>query len=147
MMQYVLYEVKSAKAGLFEEINYINNYIDIMRLRFNESIECETDITGDIEDVEVPPLLFLSFIENCFKHGLKDNDEVKIKMSFEIISKDYLEFILINSFNPESNVTNKDGIGIVNTKRRLSLLFGSDYILETSIKNDTFNLFLKIPIR
>jgi LytS/YehU family sensor histidine kinase len=147
MMQYVLYEVKSAKAGLFEEINYINNYIDIMRLRFNESIECETDITGDIEDVEVPPLLFLSFIENCFKHGLKDNDEVKIKMSFEIISKDYLEFILINSFNPESNVTNKDGIGIVNTKRRLSLLFGSDYILETSIKNDTYNLFLKIPIR
>lgn len=147
MMQYVLYEVNSAKAGLFEEINYINNYIDIMRLRFNESIECETDITGDIEDVEVPPLLFLSFIENCFKHGLKDNDEVKIKMSFEIISKDYLEFILINSFNPESNVTNKDGIGIVNTKRRLSLLFGSDYILETSIKNDTYNLFLKIPIR
>ena len=66
LMQYVLYEVKSSKANLLEEINHINNYIDIERLRFKDRIESEMDITGDIGDVEVPPLLFLSFIENCF---------------------------------------------------------------------------------
>lgn len=147
MMQYVLYEVNSTKAGLFEELNYINNFIDIARLRFNESIECETDITGDIDDVEVPPLLFLPFIENCFKHGLKDSDQVKVAMSFEIIKNDYLEFKLSNSFNPESNISNEDGIGIANTKRRLNLLFANDYVLETTIKDDTYHLFLKIPIR
>lgn len=147
MMQYVLYEVNSTKAPLIEEINYINNFIDIARLRFNESIDCQTDITGDIEDVEVPPLLFLTFIENCFKHGLKDSDKVKVTMSFAVTNKNYLEFTLVNSFNPESNITNEDGIGIVNTKRRLSLLFANNYVLESTIKKDTYHLFLKIPIR
>ena len=146
MMEYVLYEVNGAKADLIEEINYINNFIDIARLRFNESVECETDITGDIEDVEVPPLLLLTFIENCFKHGLKDSDKVKVKMSFEI-KNDYLEFALVNSFNPESNISNEDGIGIVNTKRRLNLLFANDYVLDSNIKDDLYHLFLKIPIR
>lgn len=147
MMEYVLYEVNSTKASLLEEINYINNFIDITRLRFNERIECETDITGNIEDVEVPPLLFLPFIENCFKHGLKDSDKVQVTMSFEVVNKDYLEFSLSNSFNPTSDEVNMEGIGIVNTKRRLSLLFANDYLLETTIKDGTYNLFLKIPIR
>lgn len=147
MMQYVLYEVNGSKAGLLEELNYINNFVDIARLRFNESIEWETDITGDIEDVEVPPLLFLTFIENCFKHGLKENDHVKVTMSFEVIHKDYLEFSLVNTFNPESNITNTDGIGIVNAKRRLSLLFANNYVLESQIVDAMYHLYLKIPIR
>ena len=147
MMQYVLYEVNSTKAGLLEEINYINNFVDIARLRFNESIDWDTDITGDIEDVEVPPLLFLTFIENCFKHGLNDSDNVKVTMSFEVVHKDYLEFTLINTFNPESKITNIDGIGITNSKRRLSLLFANDYVLETTIEDNLYHLFLKIPIR
>ncbi|PNW29543.1 sensor histidine kinase [Formosa algae] len=147
MMQYVLYEVKSSKADLFEEINHINNFIDIARLRFNESIDFETDITGDIEDVEVPPLLFLTFIENCFKHGLKNSDTVTVKMSFNVVGKEHLEFNLVNSFKSNPDITHEQGIGIANTKRRLNLLFGSNYILETTIKDDTYNLFLKIPIR
>ncbi|WP_435048892.1 sensor histidine kinase [Formosa sp. S-31] len=147
MMQYVLYEVNSSKADLLEEINYLNNFIDIARLRFNESIDCEMNITGDIEDVEVPPLLFLTFIENCFKHGLKDSEHVKVKMNFEIVNKEYLEFSLSNSFNPESNITNQEGIGLSNTKRRLNLLFSNDYKLETNIVDNLYNLFLKIPIR
>jgi two-component system LytT family sensor kinase len=147
MMEYVLYDVNSTKASLLEEITYINNFIDIARLRFNESIEWETDITGDIEDVEVPPLLFLTFIENCFKHGLNDSDKVKVMMSFKIMNIDYLEFTLVNSFNPESAPINEEGIGIVNTQRRLSLLFANDYKLETTIKERTYNLYLKIPIR
>ncbi|WP_434037371.1 sensor histidine kinase [Formosa sp. 4Alg 33] len=147
MMQYVLYEVNSSKADLFEEINHINNFIDIARLRFNDSIEFETDITGNIEDIEVPPLLFLTFIENSFKHGLKNSEKVTVVMSFEVKGKDYLEFNLVNSFNSNSDITNEQGIGIANTKRRLNLLFGSNYVLETTIRDNTYNLFLKIPIR
>ncbi|MDW5290003.1 sensor histidine kinase [Formosa sp. PL04] len=147
MMQYVLYEVNSSKADLLEEINHLNNFIDIARLRFNESIDFEMDITGDIEDVEVPPLLFLNFVENCFKHGLKNSDKVTVRMSIKILQKDYLEFTLVNSFKSNPDITSEQGIGIVNTKRRLNLLFGSNYILENTIKDNTYNLFLKIPIR
>jgi hypothetical protein len=149
MMQYILYEVKSSKTSLLEEINHINNFVDISRLRFGDSIESNLDITGDIEDVEVPPLLFISFIENCFKHGLNGNDKVKINISFERVSADYLEFRLSNNFNPNlnANQSEKKGIGIINTKRRLGLLFSSDFILETTIIENTYNLFLKIPVR
>jgi len=147
LMQYVLYEVNSSKASLLKEINHINNYIDIEYLRFKDRVESEMDITGDIEDVEVPPLLFLSFIENCFKHGLVDNEFIKIKMSFEMIGKDYLVFKLTNNFSPNKNKNNKHGIGIANSKRRLNLLFSNNYRLETQIKDDTYNLFLKIPVR
>jgi len=147
LMQYVLYEVKSSKASLLQEINHINNYIDIEYLRFKDRVDSEMDITGDIEDVEVPPLLFLSFIENCFKHGSVDDESIKIKMSFEMVGKDYLEFKLTNNFNPENDKKNKQGIGIANSKRRLNLLFANNYTLETKIKDDTYNLFLKIPVR
>jgi LytS/YehU family sensor histidine kinase len=147
LMHYVLYEVNSSKASLLQEINYINNYIDIEQLRFKDRIVSKMDITGNIEDVNVPPLLFLSFIENCFKHGLKGNNKIKIDMSFEVENRKYLKFKLINNFNPKVNHENKEGIGIANSKRRLKLLFYNDFNLETIIKGDTYNLFLKIPVQ
>jgi LytS/YehU family sensor histidine kinase len=147
LMQYVLYEVKSSKASLLEEINHLNNYIDIEQIRFKDRIDLEMDITGSIEDVEVPPLLFLNFVENCFKHGLKENDKVKINMSFEICKDNYLEFRLANTFNPNTNQGSKQGIGIMNTERRLKLLFANDFVLETNIKDNIYNLFLKIPMK
>jgi LytS/YehU family sensor histidine kinase len=147
LMQYVLYEVKSSKASLLEEINHLNNYIDIEQIRFKDRIDLEMDITGSIEDVEVPPLLFLNFVENCFKHGLMENDKVKINMSFEICKDNYLEFQLANTFNSNTNQESKQGIGIMNTERRLKLLFANDFVLETNIKDNIYNLFLKIPIR
>ena len=146
MMQYVLYEVKSSKADLFQEIMHINNYVDIERLRFKNRIHFELDITGDIEDIKVPPLLFLSYLENCFKHGLRDNERVAINMSFNVLSKEYLEFRLANNFNPTIIQGDKHGIGISNSKRRLNLLFLNNYKLHTFIKGDIYNLYLKIPV-
>ncbi|GAA4268285.1 hypothetical protein GCM10022257_03860 [Hyunsoonleella aestuarii] len=146
MMQYILYEVKSSKASLLQEINHINNFIDIERLRFKDRIESEMDITGNIEDVYVPPLLLLSFIENCFKHGLKENDKLKIKMSFNLLNG-YLEFNLSNNFNPNTARALKHGIGNENAKRRLSLLFSNNYALESKKDGDIYNLFLKIPVQ
>ena len=147
MMQYVLYEVNSSRASLLQEINHINNFIDIERLRYNDKVECELDITGNIEDVEVRPLLFLSFVENCFKHGLRDNDHIKINMSFEIIGKDYLIFKLSNNFNPDVKSNEKHGIGLANSKRRLSLLFYNNYELKTKVVDNIYKLYLKIPVR
>jgi LytS/YehU family sensor histidine kinase len=146
MMEYVLYEVNGPKVTLLQEIKHIDNYIDIEKMRFHDRIESEMTITGEIEDVEVPPLLFLSFVENCFKHGLIENENIFIDMSFRVIDKKYLEFILTNNFNPNATQDNEKGIGISNAKRRLSLLFSNDFKMESKIEGDTYNLFLKIPI-
>tara|TARA_R110000868_G_scaffold136776_1_gene349838 strand:- start:6103 stop:6900 length:798 start_codon:yes stop_codon:yes gene_type:complete len=146
MMQYILYEVKSSKANLLLEINHINNFIDIERLRFDDRVDAEMDITGDIEDVTVPPLLLLSFVENCFKHGMNENDKLSIRMSFDVLNKGYLEFTLANSFNPKASKDGGQGIGIENAKRRLNLLFSNNFMLESKVEGDTYNLFLKIPV-
>lgn len=146
MMQYILYEVKSSKASLLKEIGHINNFIDIERLRFDDNVDSEMDITGNIEDVIVPPLLFLSFVENCFKHGMKENDNLRINMSFDISNNGYLEFTLVNSFNPKKTQDDSIGIGNENAKRRLKLLFSNNYILDSKIEGENYKLFLKIPV-
>ncbi|WP_242203802.1 sensor histidine kinase [Aestuariivivens insulae] len=146
MMEYVLYDVQDSRANLLEEINHINNYIDIENLRFKDRVETEMNITGDIEDVKVPPLLLITFVENCFKHGLKNNDKIKIQMSFEIVNGKYLEFSISNNFNPETVDEGKKGIGISNSLRRLKLLFSNNFILKTSSEDGIYSLFLKIPV-
>ncbi len=147
MMQYVLYDVNSPKVTLLQEIQHIDNYVDIEKMRFHDRIESEINITGEIEDVNVPPLLFLSFVENCFKHGLKENEHIFVSIDFKIIEGRYLEFMLKNNFNPNAGNDSKDGIGISNAKRRLTLLFSNNFKMEAKIKDDTYNLFLKIPIQ
>ena len=147
MMEYVLYEVTDSKSNLLEEINHINNYIDIENLRFKDKIETELLITGDIEDVRVPPLLLITFVENCFKHGLKDNDKIIIKMNFEIVNSEYLEFNISNNFNPSIIDNEKKGIGISNSLRRLKLLFSNNFVLQSKITDDIYSLFLKIPVK
>jgi sensor histidine kinase YesM len=146
LMQYVLYDIDGSKTSLLNEINHINNYIDIERLRFNDKIEAEMDITGNLEDVYVPPLLLLSFVENCFKHGMKGSEVMKIKMSFEILNTGYLEVTLINSFNSKAPQDESRGIGNDNAKRRLYLMFSNNFVLESKIENNNYKLFLKIPI-
>lgn len=146
MMEYVLYEVQDSKASLLQEINHINNYIDIENLRFKDRVETEMNITGDIEDVKVPPLLFITFVENCFKHGLKNNDKIKIDMSFEVDNGNYLEFSITNNYNPNIIGEAHKGIGISNSLRRLKILFSNDFVLNTNAENGIYNLFLRIPV-
>lgn len=146
MMQYVLYDVKGSKASLLKEINHINNYIDIEQLRFEDNIDVEMDITGEIEDINVPPLLLLSFVENAFKHGVKENDKLKISMSFEVLNNKYLAFTLTNNFNVKANREVGRGIGNENAKRRLNLLFSDNFILDSKVEGDIYKLFLKIPV-
>ncbi|WP_242092186.1 sensor histidine kinase [Aestuariivivens sediminicola] len=146
LMEYVLYEVQDSKASLLKEIDHINNYIDIENLRFKDRVETEMHITGDIEDVKVPPLLLITFVENCFKHGLKNNEKMKMEMSFEVINGRYLNFNISNNFNPNTVDEVKKGIGISNSLRRLKILFSKDFELKTSADKGVYNLFLKIPV-
>ncbi|MFC2109137.1 sensor histidine kinase [Bacteroidota bacterium] len=148
IMQYVLYEVKEPKVRLFTAINYIQNYLDLERLRYGDKIHSNMDIIGNIEDVKVPPLLFLPFIENCFKHGTNNSDRIDLNISFEHVQDKWLIFKVENSFDQNFKKNNKPvhGIGIKNVKRRLELLFKNNYEFHTTIVDQKFCVFLKIPI-
>lgn len=149
IMQYVLYDVKEPKIRLFTAINYIHNYLDLERLRYGDKIRTNIDIKGNIEDVKVPPILFLPFIENCFKHGTEDNSNLKVAISFENVSDKWLIFKVENNFTKLATLDKSDkrhGIGIQNVKRRLELLFPNNFELKTEIIKQKYCVYLKIPI-
>jgi two-component system, LytTR family, sensor kinase len=147
IMQYVLYDVKEPLIRLYDEINYIQNYLDLERLRYGDRIVSNTNIIGNINDVKVPPLLFLPFIENCFKHSANENNQIEVNISFENVKNKILKFKVENTFIQLSKTSNKYGIGIKNVKRRLELLFKTNFELKTIITEQKFCILLKIPIQ
>lgn len=149
IMQYVLYDTKEPSVSLFTAINYIQNYLDLERLRYGDSINASTDIIGSIDEIKVPPILFLPFIENCFKHGAKNNDNIEVAISFENIENKWLIFKVENTYKQldKLNKSNtKHGIGIQNVKRRLELLFSNNFDLKITVLEQKYSVFLKIPI-
>jgi len=146
IMEYILYEAKEPKIGLVNEIKYIQSYIDLERLRYGDRVEVETSISGDIENAKVPPLLFLPFIENCFKHGTRENKFMKVKINFEKLPNNTIKFKVSNNFNQFSNKVKEHGIGNKNVERRLQLLFKDNYVLEVNSKKQHFSVTLIFPI-
>lgn len=145
IMQYVLYEAKEPKITLLREVNYIYSYLDLEKLRYGDKIRSDIEIVGDIDEIEIPPLLFLPFIENCFKHGIANNDDIKVNICFKI-KDNHLLFNVTNTFDPSNNKNLKHGIGIENVRRRLQLLYGNNFTLETKIEKSKFKVRLQFPI-
>ena len=145
LMEYVLYDIEGTKyVSLIKEIDYIQNYIEIEKLRF-ENVEVTLNIESNIDNVIVPPLLFISLIENAFKHGGYNNKKLKIKINCKIVDKFfYLE--IINNFVLSPSVKNQKGIGLVNTKKRLKLIYKNNFSIEHQVKFNYYIIQLKIPI-
>ncbi|HWS60250.1 MAG TPA: histidine kinase, partial [Flavobacterium sp.] len=129
LMEYVLYDIEGVKfVPLIKEIDYIQNYIEIEKLRF-ENVEVAINIESNIDEVKVPPLLLISLIENAFKHGGYNNEKLKIKINCKIVN-DTLQFDIINNFVLSPSIKSQKGIGLTNTKKRLKLIFKKNFSLE-----------------
>lgn len=145
LMEYVLYDIEANKlVPLIKEIDYIQNYIEIEKLRF-ENVEVNINIESNIDEVKVPPLLFISLIENAFKHGGFNNKKLKIKINCKIVD-DTLHFEVINNFVLSQSFKSPKGIGLTNTKKRLKLIFKNNYSLEQLVKFNYYIIRLQIPI-
>ncbi|HNW99628.1 MAG TPA: histidine kinase [Bacteroidales bacterium] len=144
IMRYMLYDANAEKVKLTDEINYIKNYIDLQKLRIKESDYVHFDIIGNTENVMIPPMLLIPFVENAFKHGRKNMEGVGIfiklftdgkKINFEVKN------FLLNTTQPfEKN----GGFGLKNIRRRLELIYGSEHQLTCNEQNDMFIVTLNI---
>jgi len=151
LMRYLLYETKSKRQSLENEIICIQNYLDLERIRHNDELEIDMSISGDIRDKEIAPILLLSFIENAFKHGAQKNiGKVKITIDFTIKSN----FLYFTISNPMPKITehqksfnHSSGIGLENVKKRLALGYNkNDYKLIIRNNKDMFVVKLKIRV-
>jgi two-component system LytT family sensor kinase len=145
LMEYVLYDIQGSKfVPLIKEIDYIQNYIEIEKLRF-ENVEVSINLESDIDAIKVPPLLFISLIENAFKHGGVNNEKLKIKINIRVTNS-MLEFEILNNFVISPIKKNKKGIGLTNTKKRLKLIYKNNFNLTQRVKFNFYIISLQIPL-
>ena len=115
-----------------------------MKLRYTDKVCIMCDMPGEIPKVQIPPLLFISFVENAFKHGVSYQKESFIRVTMTV-EDGKLAFRCSNSNWGKSGEQNH-GIGLENVRKRLRLLFGQDYTLSINEREGSFNVLLIIPL-
>ena len=134
---------------LSKEIDMIRNYIDLQNLRTSEKEKINLEIIGDIENKKIAPLVFLPFVENSFKHGLKSGAEnAFVNIKIEIIGK-ILNFEIENSKGKSGDISDikYQGIGIENVKKRLELIYSGAYQLKISNEETKFSVNLRLQLK
>ncbi len=141
IMSYMLYETNSEKVYLEDEIDNINNYLNLQRVRYNPEF-ISFDVTDDINGIMVPPMVFMPFIENVFTYGDTSPRTPGIKITLEVT--DNLLSFGIMSYTKENNEESAGSLNLKSMKRRLDLLFGNSYSLE--MKNEDNKNLIKLEI-
>lgn len=144
LLRSILYECNEAEIQLEKEITLINNYIELEKLRYNERLHLNFDVTGAVNEMKIAPMLLFTFVENCFKHG-SSNDPAKPFISISInVLPNKMVFFAENSKPATKGLKNKGGIGLNNVKKRLDLIYGNKYQLEIEDKQNIFTVSLSI---
>ena len=148
LMRYMLYESDEQKVPLSREIEYVTSYIDLQRLRFGKDMMIKVNMDTQGDNYLIEPMLLIPFIENAFKHGtgmiLDPEIDICLKMD-----QDMLHFTVRNKFNGVSNEI-KDrtsGIGLVNVRRRLNLLYGKEFQLTIEKEGDWHTVSLQLKLQ
>jgi two-component system, LytTR family, sensor kinase len=147
LMRYVLYETELEQKPLSQEIGFMKNYIELMKLRLSDKVSLSVSFPEEIGDVSIPPLLFLPFIENAFKHGISYRKPSFINILMHVDRKK-IHFECSNSIGSkgEEHFSPESGIGLENVRKRLGLLFPGKHSLEINVSGETFNVILNIFI-
>ena len=148
LMRYIIYESDKNLVSLKKELEYIKNYVELQQLRLMSNVKVTYDIQGvAYSDIMIEPLLFLPFIENAFKHGIDSTRKCEIKIKF-VIASDRLVFIVENPIVKQSKRQSSEssGIGLVNSKKRLQLLYQDRHELKVTQTDEFFEVELAIKI-
>lgn len=144
MMRYMVYETGGNSVPLKEEVKFMKNYIELMRIRYTDDVNISFDYPHSLQGrVDVPPLIFIVFVENAFKHGISytSNSHINIKI-------DYKDNFVVGYFENSKSAgesTKKPGIGLENVRKRLELIYSNDYELDIAESETSYQVKLKIP--
>jgi LytS/YehU family sensor histidine kinase len=139
-MRYAMYETRHETVPIQGEVEFMRNYIELMKLRCNNKTEVNAQFTIDNSQLTIAPLLFISLIENAFKHGLSSSRPSKIDICLEQ-QDDSLVFTCDNTNFPKDDTDRSgSGIGLENTRRRLDLIYPSRYTWEQSLEGDIYHV-------
>lgn len=145
LLRYTLYESNHELVPVEGEIEFMSNYIELMRLRCNELATVEVDLRIPPKPMRIVPLLFISLIENAFKHGVNSRKSSFVRIRFKAEGDD-LVFTCENSDHPKPDVNRSgSGIGLENLRRRLDLAYPGRYRYDQALRENSY--FVQITLR
>jgi sensor histidine kinase YesM len=148
ILDHILYRCNGIQVPLKEEIVLLNNYIALEKLRYNDRLQVNFKTQVD-HDIEIPPLILLSIVENAFKHGASEdigNPYIHVNL---YVTKNVFQCIVSNSFTPEVTKNANDQIGLFNVRKQLELIYPESHSLTLSIDqaSNAFTVTLVIDLK
>jgi hypothetical protein len=145
LMRYLLYESGRGNTTLKKEVEFLKSYINLMQLRVDNSVKVDINMPDVHENVNLPPLLFISFIENAFKHGVSYREPSHLAFTLTQNSGT-IEFISVNTILSTTSASKSHGgIGLENIRKRLDLLYSDKFSLDIRNDDNQFMVRLTIP--
>ncbi|HZE84796.1 MAG TPA: histidine kinase [Puia sp.] len=144
LLRYMLYDCDVSHVALGKEIEIIDNYIELEKIRYGKRLDISVNYTGEMGNKMIAPLLLLPFLENSFKHGASEQiEQCWINLDLNV-TDDWMTMKLINSRYPSAEA--KSGIGLENVKRRLDLLYKDAYLLKIIPEEEIFTVSLSLKL-
>ena len=144
LMRYMLYETNMELVPLSKEIDFMKKYITLMKLRVSDKTTVNFNFPSEETEFNIAPLLFISLIENAFKHGVSASKESSINIQMNCKEKTVIFTVENDNFPKKTDDKSGSGIGLQNLEKRLQLLYPNKHIFETTIKNNRFIATLEI---
>jgi len=147
IMRYMITDSSQDKVSLEEEVDYVNNFIELQRIRLSDKVDISFIIDGPLSSIQIEPLLLIPFVENAFKHGVSYNEKSRISIELKTQTGD-LSFSVENSKPSvkDSLKLEEPGIGLKNVSRRLELLYPGKHQLQIKDLENLYSVMLKIKI-
>ncbi len=143
-MRILLSGTEKGYSSIKNEFEFLESYIDFMKLRVSETVEVEVDLNMTEPEKQIPSLLFISLVENAFKYGVSYSKESYIKIHSET-KENELWFSVKNS-NHSENIKRGTGLGLKNLEKQLALLYNKNYVFKVEETESEFSVNLKIPL-
>lgn len=144
IMRYMLHESNVEKVSLSDEIRYLENYIELQKLRFKDNIQINFEVIGDPEGHTITPLILICFVENAFKHGVAT--DLTVPIGIKLLLQNGKLFLEVINKKSELNKDKTVGIGLSNVKRRLELLYKDQFSLNIEDKLDIYRCELNLNL-
>lgn len=147
LMRYMLYEPENGKVNLHDEIDFLKKYIELMRIRLSDKTKIKVDFKKVNDSYEITPLLFISLVENAFKHGVSATQPSELFFSLEV-KDDLIRFVAENTNFPKNEQDKSgSGIGLINLTKRLELIYPAKYNFQTSLEGTVFRTLMEIKVK
>lgn len=147
LLRYVLYEDNQKLVALDKELIFMKSYIELMGLRLSDRVKLEVNMPENSSGVLIAPLLFISLIENAFKHGVSPSEPSFIHISLDLEEHRRVKCFIENSYFPKTDTDRSgSGIGLGNLRKRLDLLYPGHYTLKTGLEGNKYVAELNLEI-